>query len=126
MKSKNSGKSTASPADVVERTAAYVRSRLEGESSGHDWWHTYRVWRGALYIGQREKVDLLTIQLAALLHDIGRSRTQGMAHAVEGARIAQNLGLPQEVVAIIERHLGAGLTPTSAPSSGSSRGTACP
>ncbi len=55
---------------VINQTKEYVRKKLEGESSGHDWWHIYRVWKNALYIGKEEKADLYIVQLSALLHDI--------------------------------------------------------
>jgi uncharacterized protein len=55
---------------VVEKTKEYVRKRLGGEGSGHDWWHVYRVWKTALKIGKEEGADLFVVQLAALLHDI--------------------------------------------------------
>ncbi len=56
---------------IIRQTKSYVRKLLEGESSGHDWWHVYRVWKNAVYIGKREKnADLFVIQIAALLHDI--------------------------------------------------------
>ena len=44
---------------------------MQGESSGHDWWHIYRVWQTSLYIAAHENVDSDVVQLAALLHDIG-------------------------------------------------------
>lgn len=56
--------------DVIEKTKEHVRGLLEGESSGHDWWHTYRVWRLAKSIGEKEGVDLFVTELAAILHDI--------------------------------------------------------
>ena len=55
---------------VIKGTQKYVKKALEGESSGHDWWHVYRVWKNAIHIGTQEKVDLYIVQLAALLHDI--------------------------------------------------------
>jgi len=57
---------------IVEKTLEFVKERLEGEVSGHDFWHSYRVWKLALRIAKEEgnNVDLLVIQLAALLHDI--------------------------------------------------------
>jgi uncharacterized protein len=56
---------------IVERTLEFVRKKLEGESTGHDWWHTYRVWRIALRIARDEGCSsLFVIQLGALLHDI--------------------------------------------------------
>src|SRR5674476_850962 len=58
--------------EIITLTMAYVREKLKDESSGtHDWWHAYRVWKTAINIAQQEGGDLLVIQLAALLHDIG-------------------------------------------------------
>lgn len=50
------------------------------------------------------------IRKGALLHDIGRSRTHGIQHAVEGREIAREYGYPEDVLNIIERHIGAGIT----------------
>jgi uncharacterized protein len=55
---------------IIEKTVEYVKKSLEGEGSGHDWWHTYRVWKMAIHIGKIENADLFVVQLAALLHDI--------------------------------------------------------
>ena len=56
--------------EVIKRTADYVKSKLSGEGSGHDWWHVYRVWKTATEISKSEGTDLFVVQLAALLHDI--------------------------------------------------------
>ena len=55
---------------VVANTVQYVKKKLHGECSGHDWWHIYRVWKMALYIAIREGADRYIVQLAALLHDV--------------------------------------------------------
>jgi len=55
---------------IIKKTAEYVRKNLEGECTGHDWWHVYRVVKNAIHISKQEKVDLFVVQLAALLHDI--------------------------------------------------------
>lgn len=55
------------------------------------------------------KVDLELINAGGLLHDIGRANTHGVTHAVEGSKLAKKLGLPKEIVKIIERHIGAGI-----------------
>jgi uncharacterized protein len=55
---------------IIEQTATFVRSRMHGESSGHDWWHAERVWKNALYLCRYEQADTFIVQLAALLHDI--------------------------------------------------------
>jgi uncharacterized protein len=40
--------------DIINKTKDYVRGKLEGEGSGHDWWHIYRVWKNAVAIGEQE------------------------------------------------------------------------
>jgi uncharacterized protein (TIGR00295 family) len=63
----------------------------------------------ALRIAKKTNANLELVEAGALLHDIGRSKTHGIKHAVEGAKIAKKLGLPTEIINIIERHIGAGL-----------------
>jgi len=60
-----------SKTDLVKKTAEYVKKTLTGESSGHDWWHIWRVWRMAERIAKNEGADLEVVALGALLHDIG-------------------------------------------------------
>jgi uncharacterized protein len=60
------------------------------------------------------KVDLALVEAGAVLHDIGRSKTHSVDHAPAGAQIAQTLNLPQQVIDIIKRHVGAGITPDEA------------
>jgi uncharacterized protein len=57
-------------AAIVAGTADYVRQQLEGDSSGHDWWHIYRVWQTALRLVEAESADRFVVELAALLHDL--------------------------------------------------------
>lgn len=58
--------------DIIAKTADFVRDKLEGEGSGHDWWHILRVWNMAKELTLKTVgiVDLFTVELAALLHDI--------------------------------------------------------
>ena len=55
---------------ILKQTEEYIKNKLSGEGSGHDWWHIYRVWKNAIHIGKHENVNLFVVQLAALLHDI--------------------------------------------------------
>jgi len=55
---------------LLKATENFVKSVLEGESSGHDWWHIHRVRNMALMIAKSEGADLFVVELAALLHDI--------------------------------------------------------
>lgn len=54
-------------------------------------------------------IDIRLVEAGALLHDIGRSQSHEVDHAVRGAEIARDLGLPDKVIRIIERHIGAGI-----------------
>ena len=60
------------------------------------------------------KVDVALVRAGALLHDIGRSRTHGVNHNIVGGQIAKRLNLPDNVVSIVERHVGAGITESEA------------
>lgn len=55
-------------------------------------------------------VNVKLVQVGALLHDIGRSKTHSVDHAIVGAEIARSLNLPEAIVSIIERHVGGGIT----------------
>ena len=76
--------------------------------------HCLAVERVALSIARqiranRHRVDLKLVGLGALLHDIGRARTHGIRHGVEGAEILRGLGLGR-FEKFAERHLGAGIS----------------
>lgn len=60
--------------------------------------------------GEPIAIDIDAVFLGGLLHDIGRSKTHGIDHAVVGAAIAIENGLDNKIVNIIERHTGAGIT----------------
>ncbi|PWB53440.1 MAG: TIGR00295 family protein [Candidatus Methanoperedenaceae archaeon] len=68
--------------------------------------------------GDRINIDIDAVFVGALLHDIGRSKTHGIGHAVAGARIAMDNGLDDKIVKIIERHIGAGIPKVEASSLG--------
>ncbi|MDO5832475.1 MAG: TIGR00295 family protein [Methanobrevibacter sp.] len=73
--------------------------------------HCKAVCRKAMEIAANfENADKDLIRKGALLHDIGRSKTHGIEHAIEGVKIAEKYGYSQDVLNIIERHIGAGIT----------------
>jgi uncharacterized protein len=63
--------------EIIQQTAAYVKLELANAEGGHDWWHLYRVWKTAKQILAKEACDPLTVELAALLHDIADSKFNG-------------------------------------------------
>jgi len=82
---------TALLADIRQRAWQHF-SEARGS---HDWDHTLRVHRLCRRIGAAEGVDLLVVEAAAYLHDIGRAhqdRTNGrLCHAEHGAVIAAGM-----------------------------------
>ena len=68
----------------------------------------------AMEIAKNVPCDRDLVEVGALLHDIGRSRSQGIDHAVIGADILRNEGVDERIVNIVERHVGSGLTPEEA------------
>ncbi len=60
--------------EIIDLTIGFVKSKLHDAEGGHDWWHTQRVWKMARRIAKKEDVDLLTVELAALLHDIADAK----------------------------------------------------
>ena len=55
-------------------TITFVKQELKNAEGGHDWWHIERVWKTAKHIAKTEQVDLLVVELSALLHDIADSK----------------------------------------------------
>lgn len=62
---------------IIQKTAEHVKEKFEGEGSGHDWWHIYRVWKCAKEIAKGEKANLFIVELGALLHDIADHKFHG-------------------------------------------------
>ena len=55
---------------IIEKTRDFVKEKLYGEGSGHDWFHIERVYKLSKYIGEKENADLFVVEMTALLHDI--------------------------------------------------------
>ena len=55
--------------ELVERTYEYMKQKQMGEATGHDWWHTLRVYEMALHLAETEAqpVDQEIVKLGALL-----------------------------------------------------------
>ena len=60
--------------NIINNTIAFVKTTLAGAEGGHDWFHIERVWQNSKLIAKSEDVDLLVVELGALLHDIADAK----------------------------------------------------
>jgi len=105
--------------DVLTRLGHEARKKALSYGS-HSWDHVERVHNLCLIIGEREGADLQVLSAAALLHDIGRSKTGDHASqsAREAAKLLKRLGMPQNLTAritqaILSHSYSGGRTPSS-------------
>ena len=62
--------SSSTPSNILDLALDFARESFKNDFSGHDFAHTYRVFQLAGTLAQAENADLLTVQLAAALHDV--------------------------------------------------------
>lgn len=55
---------------IINDALEFVKSTFNNDYSGHDYFHTLRVYKMAARIAEQENADLIIVQLAALLHDV--------------------------------------------------------
>lgn len=60
--------------ELINKTIAFVKEKLNDAEGGHDWFHIERVYKNALLIAKDTVCDLTVVQLGALLHDIADSK----------------------------------------------------
>lgn len=64
---------------IIRQVQIYLKKNFKGEPTGHDWWHSWRVWQMAKIIAKKEGGNFFVIELAALLHDIEDWKFSGNA-----------------------------------------------
>jgi len=65
---------------VIHKAFDYVRKLFSDDFSGHDFFHTQRVYNTACMIAEKEHAHLFTVQLAALLHDVDDIKLSPATH----------------------------------------------
>ncbi len=80
---------------TIEGIRSFAISCFSNARGSHDWDHTQRVYNLCMHIGQVESADLQVLEIAAYLHDIGRSYEDaskgGVCHGEKGAEMAREL-----------------------------------
>ena len=55
---------------AIDKTIEYIKKFFKNDFSGHDYYHSLRVYRNAVKIAKAENADIHIVALAALLHDV--------------------------------------------------------
>ena len=96
---------------AIQEIAEKVKKVFEGEGTGHDWWHIQRVRNTAMKIAQSEGVDLVVVELGALLHDLADHKLHGgnvEAGIAKGKMWLKDGGFSEQVtreVLVIMKHI---------------------
>lgn len=85
---------------MIAAAKRYVEAFFAKDASGHDAFHTLRVLHLAERIAQSEGADRLTVQLAALLHDVDDRKLSPQTHENQGNARAflQSQGMQAEKI----------------------------
>lgn len=91
---------------ITGLTITFVKETLAHAEAGHDWFHIERVYKTALNINTQENGDLLTVALAALLHDIADSKFNDGDEEIgpeTAAAFLDTLGIPADVILHVQQ-----------------------
>ncbi|RIA08303.1 uncharacterized protein OE09_0112 [Flavobacteriaceae bacterium MAR_2010_72] len=89
---------------LIETTKSFVKTSLKDAEGGHDWFHTLRVYNNAMLISKNENVNLLVIQLGALLHDIADSKFHNGDETL-GPKLAREFLFKHNVDSLMIEHV---------------------
>lgn len=90
--------------EIILKTIAFVKNKLENAEGGHDWFHIERVHKNALLIAKTEKADTFIVQLGALLHDIADSKFHDGDETV-GPKVAREFLFKHNVDSSVIEHV---------------------
>lgn len=63
--------------NLIDKTIEYVKDYFKNDASGHDYYHTLRVYKLARNIAEQENADIELTALIALLHDVDDCKLVG-------------------------------------------------
>jgi len=84
--------------EIIIKVSEFVKEAMQQHDSGHGWSHIERVVRLALHIhGCEGKGDRFTVELGALMHDIGDHKFAAHDGPAEIRRLLDSLGVDASV-----------------------------
>lgn len=88
---------------IISDAIEYVKSIFKDEHSGHDYFHTMRVFQMATRIAKHENANVEVVQLAALMHDLDDIKLSPATHESKerAVRFMKTHGLSNETIRAI-------------------------
>lgn len=93
--------------DIIQAALAYVKDVFRDDCSGHDFYHTYRVYQMASKIAAEEKAELFEVELSAILHDVDDQKLSPDTHEEKSRAVLfmKKFGLPDEMIVRVCRNI---------------------
>ena len=88
---------------IIDNAIQFVKNVFRNDHSGHDYFHTLRVYKMATRIAEQEHADLKIVQLAALLHDVDDIKLSPQTYANKDRAVAflREQGVSDDVIKTI-------------------------
>ncbi len=84
--------------DKIERIKEFVKEKLKGEATGHDYWHALRVWKNTKQIGEGMDVDKEVVEISALVHDLIDEKVEQRMGKNELEKKLEEFGVDKEKI----------------------------
>lgn len=93
---------------IINNALEFVRNTFNDDYSGHDYFHTLRVYKMAARIAEQENANLIIVQLAALLHDVDDIKLSPETYANKDKAVGflRKHGISEEMIKTICNIIG--------------------
>lgn len=85
---------------LVQNATKFIKAVFQNDFSGHDFFHSMRVYRTAINIAEAEHADIQVVALAALLHDVDDRKLSPMTAEKKenAARFMRSQNVPESEI----------------------------
>lgn len=85
---------------LVQNATKFIKEIFQNDFSGHDFFHSMRVYRTAINIAEVEHADMAVVALAALLHDVDDRKLSPMTTEKKenAARFMRSQNVPESEI----------------------------